>query len=131
MAAYQKDFNGWNKQKKRLHQNKRKTYFDKREVWWCALGVNVGFEQDGAGYAHQRPVVILKKLSRETCLVVPLTTSNRTHPLRLPAGVTGGKESYAILSQVRVVDVGRFMEKVGTIEIEKFDEIRKTIKDML
>ena len=47
--------------------------FHEREVWWCSLGANIGFEQDGGGEDFERPVVILKKFNLDACLIVPLT----------------------------------------------------------
>lgn len=43
------DFDEWNKLKKQLHQKNTATipYFYEREIWWCFLGKNIGWEQDG------------------------------------------------------------------------------------
>ena len=75
-----KDFDAWNELKKSIQQNTQEIYFNEAEVWWCTLGINVGHEQDGVGNLAQRPVLVLKKLSAETCVVVPLTSSHKIHP---------------------------------------------------
>ena len=82
-----KDFDSWNIQKKKLHSSdtSRKHYHE-REIWWCSLGANVGYEHDGTGSTYQRPILILKGLSAETCIAVPLTSSVHKHPLRIPIG---------------------------------------------
>jgi hypothetical protein len=36
-------------------------FYHKREIWWCSLGVNVGFEQDGTGTNYDRPVLVICK----------------------------------------------------------------------
>ncbi len=42
--------------------NRKNLFFKEREVWYCYLGLNVGFEQDGKGDSFLRPVLVLRKL---------------------------------------------------------------------
>jgi hypothetical protein len=42
-----KDFDGWNEKKKDTNE-KIGPFCHERELWWCTLGVNIGFEQDGS-----------------------------------------------------------------------------------
>ncbi|MDR0979935.1 MAG: hypothetical protein LBM12_02160 [Candidatus Nomurabacteria bacterium] len=37
-------FDGWNKQKKRLEQTERRLVLNTGQVWWCAVGANLGCE---------------------------------------------------------------------------------------
>lgn len=127
----QKDFTTWNEIKKKLHAEERRKFYHAREIWWCSLGVNVGHEQDGGGSRSQRPVLILRGLSPDTCLVVPLTTSIQKHFLRPPVGTVNGKGAYALLSQIRVIDTRRLVEKIEYLEKTKFEIIRKIARDML
>ena len=41
-----KDFNEWNTQKKTIHNSGENKFYHPRDIWWCSLGTNVGFEQD-------------------------------------------------------------------------------------
>ena len=127
----QKDFDEWNKKKKVINSQKIALFCHERELWWCALGVNIGFEQDGSNVEYRRPVLILKGLSMETCLVVPLTTSTNLHRFRPPLGLVEGKEACALLSQIRVIDTKRLVKKIGYLDKEIFSKIRKIVKDML
>ena len=106
----EKDFDEWNERKKQTHRRNDAPFCHERKLWWCALGVNVGFEQDGSGEDYRRPVLILKGLSAATCLVVPLTTSTRRHPLRPSIGLVEEKNAHALLSQVRVIDTKRLVD---------------------
>jgi len=124
-----KDFNGWNIYKKRTHDKKPKLY-TVREIWWCRLGVNIGSEQDG-GEKYLRPVIILRAFGPEICLVVPLTTSTRSHSLRVPVGEVQGRQATAILSQIRVIDTRRLVEKVGFLGQDRFVVLRKAVRDLL
>lgn len=127
----EKRFDEWNAEKKELNSRRAAPFCHARELWWCVLGVNVGFEQDGTGEHYDRPIVILKVLSARTCLAVPLTTSTHQHPLRVPLGLVQGKEARALLSQMRVVDTKRLIRKMSYLDHERFDLIRKAVKDML
>lgn len=126
-----KDFNSWNENKKCIHTENLNKLYHAREIWWCSLGLNIGFEHDGTGAEYQRPVLILKGLSSQTCLAVPLTSSLNKHKLRIPIGNVEGKEASAILSQMRVIDTKRLINKVGFANIEAFELTRKAAKDML
>lgn len=129
--THYKDFDGWNTAKKATHVRQKVPYCHDREIWWCTLGINVGFEQDGSGAEFRRPVLILKSLSAETSIAIPLTTSGREHPLRPSIGKVAGKEAHALLSQIRVVDTKRLVRKIGRLGKERFAEIRKAARDML
>lgn len=126
-----KDFDAWNDKKKDIHVARSNKLYNAREIWWCSLGLNIGFEHDGEGLDYQRPVLILKGLSAKTCLVIPLTSSSNKHPLRVPLGVIDGKEASAILSQMRVVDTKRFLDKVCYLDQVIFEKTRKAAKDFL
>ncbi len=81
-----KDFDTWNIQKKEIHESGEGRFYRAREVWWCSLGINIGFEQDGTGKTSDRPVLILKPFSRHVCLIVPLTSSKKKILIILPSG---------------------------------------------
>ncbi|MDP2665285.1 MAG: type II toxin-antitoxin system PemK/MazF family toxin [bacterium] len=125
----EKDFDGWNKIKKETHEMQPRLY-TVREIWWCRLGMNVGTEQDGKGEWYDRPCVIMRGFGPDACLVVPLTTSTREHPLRVHIGLVEGQEARANLSQIRVIDTRRLVEKVGFLEKKVFAELRKAVRDL-
>lgn len=125
------DFDQWNERKKKLHNRTDAPFFHKREIWWCSLGINIGFEQDGSGENYYRPILILKGMGRQTCFAIPLTTSTKDHPLRPSIGMIEGKEAHALLSQTRLIDAKRLMRKMGYLDKKIFEEIRKAVKDML
>jgi mRNA-degrading endonuclease toxin of MazEF toxin-antitoxin module len=126
----EKDFDGWFPEKKRIHDTEQHKLYQEREVRWCSLGANVGFEQDGTGVDQQRPVLILKGISRETCYVVPLSTSAKKHRYRLAVGVVDGKEAVALISQIRLIDTKRLVDKIGFLPKETFGSVRKAVRTM-
>lgn len=126
-----KDFDKWNKRKKQIDSRKKESFYHERELWWCSLGANIGFEQDGTGNDYERPVLVLKGFSRHVCLIVPLTTSKKKNKFYVTAGVVDGKKATAIISQLRLVDTKRLINKIGFLNKGTFEQIRKAIKDML
>ncbi len=116
-----KDYLEWHKKKEKIDCKNKHIFFHEREVWWCSLGVNVGYEQDGRGDNFSRPVVILKKFNLDICLVVPLTTSKKTGKYYFSIGDVEGKNASAVLSQIRLIDQKRFFKKVEMIDEEIFD----------
>lgn len=126
-----KDFNVWNIDKQEIHNQGENKLYGAREIWWCYLGVNIGFEQDGSGASAERPVLILKGFSKHVCFVIPLTTSVKKNPYHFPLGKVAGRDSFAIMSQLRLIDTKRLINKVGMVEKSMFEEIRKTAKELL
>ncbi len=126
----EKDFDSWNKVKKETNAEPSR-FYTVREIWWCRLGVNIGTEQDGHGERFLRPALILRGFGPEACLIVPLTTSSREHSLRLPIGKVDGREARANLSQLRVIDTRRLVEKIGFLNQDIFEAVRKTAKGLL
>jgi len=72
-----KDFDRWNELKKKLHQRDEKILFHEREIWWCSLGLNIGFEEDGKHSLFERPVLIVRKFNKYVLWVLPLTRSHK------------------------------------------------------
>ena len=126
-----KDFDNWNTKKRATHEREEARLYHVREVWWCALGVNIGSEQDGTGTEYRRPVIILRGFGPATCLVVPLTTSPQIHKFRIPVGDVEGKSATGLMSQMRTIDTKRLVRKIGYVEKDTFEIIRKAARDML
>ncbi len=70
------------------------------------MGHNIGSEIDGKGIAFARPVLILKFVSTNTCLAIPLTHSQKTGKYMFPFEFKG-EQINARLDQVRIIDVKR------------------------
>ena len=127
-----KDFDRWNKEKKRIHgQAQFLPLYHEREIRWCRLGVNIGFEQDGTGAEHSRPVLIMKGFSRQVCFVIPLTTSVKKNRYYVPIGDVEGRKASAIISQLRLIDTKRLDQHIAILNQERFKIIRKAVKDLL
>ena len=115
-----KRFDEWNNVKKITHDSSRVPAIKQGEVWWCAVGQNIGVEIDGKGSKFVRPVLVFKKLSRLGFLGIPLTTQEHDGDWYVPF-VFQNKQQFAVLSQVKAFSVLRAYRRMGTIPESDFD----------
>ncbi|MCA9353767.1 hypothetical protein KC842_02765 [Candidatus Nomurabacteria bacterium] len=78
-----KNFDSWIKEKKNINNNGTKKLFHRREIWWACFGINIGREQDGRGDNFERPIIILKKLSQDTFICLPLSTKKKVRKISI------------------------------------------------
>ena len=102
-----------------------------REIWWCSLGINVGFEQDGTGKNFDRPVVVIRGFNERIFFGVALTGVKRKGKYYFPIGKVEGREASAVLSQVRLIDTKRLVRKMETLDESVFKELREDLKKKL
>jgi mRNA interferase MazF len=127
-----KDFKKWHRQKQEIHDEHPYVYFQEREVWFCTLGANVGYEQDGSGKEFLRPVVVVKKFNNEILFTVPLTKGKKKErSYYFTFSFRKKIISTAILSQMRLIDAKRLRYKVGTISKENFKRLKAKIRRLL
>lgn len=127
----QKEFDRWNGKKKKIHDEEQPRRYHERDIWFCSLGVNVGFEQDGTGSNFDRPVVIIKGFSADTCFAVALTGHKREGKYYFPVGKVEDREASAVLSQVRIIDTKRLIRKIGVLNKQSFEELKKALQKVL
>jgi len=125
-----KEFQKWHKRKAFLHEDKQRPFFHEGEVWVCALGLNIGFEQDGRGEEFLRPIVIIRKFNQQVCWGLPLTKNKKKGKYYFSFKLNG-TISTAILSQIRLVDSKRLQYKIGALNHEDFCELTKKLKELI
>ncbi len=126
-----KDYTVWHNIKTKMHNEKERPFFHEREVWFCSLGANIGFEQDGRGAEYLRPVVIIKKFNNEICWVIPLTKNEKKGRYYFSFSYTNYVVSTAILSQIRLIDSKRFEYKSGTMNEFDFAVLKQKLTQLL
>lgn len=127
---YNKDILGWSKVKIDIDKEEARPDVKVGEVRWCAVGHNVGSEMDGKGELFSRPVLIIKFISTNTRLVIPLTHSEKVGKHLLEIDFNGEKVK-ARLDQIRIVDVKRIKGRLGEISENKLKDISSLCKDFL
>ena len=73
----EKNFDQWNKEKKKIDKNNKIPFFHEWEFWWAKLWLNIWFEQNWKWYNNMRPVVIVKKFNNHVFLWIPLTSKKK------------------------------------------------------
>lgn len=126
----EKDFDKWNKNKKVIN-NLNNLFYHEREVWWCHLGINIGFEQDGKGDNFLRPILVIKGFNKNVLLCLPLTTKLKNGRYYTDILLEDGLPRKVILSQIRMIDSKRLREKICTIDEEQFKMIKQKIIQLI
>lgn len=126
-----KDFEGWNKVKQQIDASHKPPLFQEREIWWCSVGVNVGYEIFGKGNIYARPVLIVRKYSPYSFLGVPLTSrqhqeSRYYHPITFH-----DIDGTALLGQFRIMDSKRLSKVMGKIGKKRYNSIKEGIKGLV
>jgi len=128
-----KDYTNWHKIKTDVNDLENRVFFHEREIWFCYIGANIGFEQDGDKKEYLRPVLVLKKFNNEIFWGIPLTKSNKVKDNKYYYSFSFIKNiiSLAILSQIRLIDAKRLIRKVGDMKEEDFENAKKKLKELL
>ena len=128
----EKDFQKWHGEKASIHYDKKRPFFHVREVWFCSLGANVGFEQDGSCDRYLRPVLVLRKFNNEVLWVLPFTKHDKKGKYYFSVTISEGMApSAVILSQIRLIDAKRLQYKLGDVSEKDFLEIKKRLQAFL
>jgi mRNA interferase MazF len=122
-----KDFDCWNYIQKQIQLKSETLLFKEREIWWCHLGSNIGDEEDGKGENATRPVLVVKKLSKNLFIGVPLSSTLVDNPYYHKLEFQGSAQS-VIISQIRALDAKRLTSRIGTIYGNDLDIIKEKIK---
>jgi len=123
-----KDFDKWNRLKKKLNKRKIKFFYKEREVRWCSVGINIDKEIDGKRESFSRPVLIIKKINRHTCLIVPFTGTNKEGK-NLRRLILNKNIQKINLGQIKVISSNRLDRLFAIVDRITFDLIKVDIKD--
>ena len=126
-----KDYLVWHTEKSSVEEHKIRPGFHEREVWFCIMGTNIGYEQDGRGNKFLRPVVIIKKFNNEVLWAVPLTTKGKQGKYYFSFGLGDEGISTAILSQLRLIDAKRLEYKIGNISKGDFKTLKSKLTQLI
>lgn len=111
-----KKFIEWIGLKEKIHNNSSAPlYFNEGEIWWCAVGENVGIEINGKGELFSRPIFVYKKLSKNGFLGIPLTTQDKNGSWYVEISFKGNI-NIVNLAQIRVFSSFRMYEKMGSLD---------------
>jgi mRNA interferase MazF len=123
-------FDNWNEEKKKIHNKKSEIYFKQWDIWRISLWINIKSESNWKWENFRRPVLILKKLSSDSCIVVPLSSKIKIWSWFYQYNLHWIKET-ALLYQIRMIHKNRFQRKIWELDEKDFSEIKKRLKNLL
>ena len=130
-------FDKWSEEKKEIQKKEYETFYvNVREIWFTKMWINIWYEENWKG-DFLRPVLVLKKVWN-LFFTVALTSqwkdNNNFYYKFNNITLNNPKykdSSYAILSQVKVMDKKRFFEHIWNIWKNDFSEIKKRLTKLL
>ncbi|MFA6047915.1 MAG: type II toxin-antitoxin system PemK/MazF family toxin [Parcubacteria group bacterium] len=125
-----KDFVKWQLEKEIINSRNREIYFRERQIWWCSIGLNIGYEQDGKNERFERPVLILKKFSKDLFWALPTTSQNKTGAYYYQYNYNGRKYSI-ILSQLRALSSKRLLRKIRKLREDDFEKVKTSVRSLI
>ena len=125
-----KNFESWNKFKINLESTISEVIFHESEIWWSAIGANLGHEEDGNGDLYERPVLILKKFNENLLIAIPLSTKIKEG--RFYVNFLDDKLSYSVLlSQTKVMSSKRLLRKISKLSRGRFSVVKNAYFKLL
>lgn len=128
----EKDFDTWNFEKKKLDESEvsSQIYFREGDIWWCSLGINIGTESNGKGKEFRRPILVIKKLSADMCIALPLTSKKKKGSWFTEISFQGEKRC-VLLYQIRMINKKRFQRKMGELDEKELAEVKEKLESLL
>ncbi len=129
-SLFPNKFDRWNDLKQKIDAKEKGILFNERDILFISLGQNIGFEQYGKGEEYLRPVVVLKKFSRNLFFGVPLSS-------QIKEGYFFHKVSFrnkinsALLLQARTFDAKRIKYRLATLSSKEFEKLVKKFKKVV
>lgn len=126
-----KKFDERNESKKKINNSKKRFFINEKEVRYVRLWVNVWFEEDWKWKDFKRPIIVVKKVWNLFC-VLPMTTKGKESSFYFTLSKDYfWKKSSIILSQIKVIDKSRFIEKLWKVKEVDFFLIKQKLKELL
>ena len=124
-------YDEWNERKKDIaFPSFRNIYFREGDIWWCSLGLNVGRESYGKGKEFRRPILVLKKLSSDICIILPLSSKEKIGTWFIDVTFQEHKR-YVLLYQIRMLHTKRFQRKLGQLDEKGMFRVKEKLGKLL
>jgi mRNA interferase MazF len=126
-----KEYDKWNEVKKNVQQDKKIRLFKERDIFFINMGQNVGYEQNGKGINFVRPIVVLKKITKDMFIGIPLSTQIKSGSWFYSFEFTMKDKistNIAIIPQLKMYSSQRLLNKIGVINISNYTELKEKVK---
>ena len=127
----EEDYNNWNKLKQNINKKNKIIYFREGQIWYINMWINIWYEEDWKKENYSRPVLILKKFSKDTFLWVSTTSIRKKWKFYYNIWEIKWIENFLILSQIRLYSSKRLLSHIWWISIEESKNIKKKISKLI
>ena len=127
-------YNNWNEIKITIEYENIIVGFKERDIFYMNMGKNIGFEQDGKGENFVRPVVIIKGFNKNMFFGIPLSTKMKEGKFYYKFQFQKKDElveNIALLSQLRLFNTKRLLNKIGVISKKDFIKMKNEFKSLI
>jgi hypothetical protein len=123
-------FNNWNELKQKL-ESKKPLPFKQGEIYFMSVGQNIGYEVYGKKDLFLRPVLVYRKLSKQTFIGIPLSSKQKDGTYFFTFRYTQKTLSTALLNQIRVFDIKRAEYYDGKIKISDLAKLKDKVLELM
>ena len=124
-----KDYKKWMVVKARVNNYAPVRSIKEGEVWWAAIGENVGVEIDGKSDNYSRPVLIFKKHTGLCFTGIPLSSKLHKGSWYVSFVFKNNLEN-AVVVQASLMSTVRLYEKIGEVSKGDFARIQKGFENL-
>jgi len=126
----EKNFDEWNILKKKLNVESSLKNFREGDVWFCSIGNNVGHEQNGKNVYFERPILIVRKFTKNYFWAIPLTSVEKTGPYSVKFEFNG-KNRIGLFFHLRSYDSRRLQRKLGSVSNNILSDIKQNLAGLI
>ena len=123
-------FVSWIKVKISTHVLERQVLFNEGEIWWVSIGQNVGVESNGKNKKFERPVLVLKKFSKNSFWGISISSVKKEGTYYHSLILSNVFYSFN-LSQLRVLSSKRLLRRMTRVPQEEFITIKHLVAKIL
>ena len=109
---------------------KKPTFCNKREIWWCSLGVNIGAETCGKNELFERPVLVLRVYNLQSILVAPLTSRPKDDSFHKKIRYEN-TDGWVILSHARTISPKRLQRKLTRLDEDQYMLVMRSLGNIM
>jgi len=106
-------------------------YFREWQVWFISMWLNIGYEEDWKNEDYSRPVLILKKFSKDVFLWLPTTSIPKTWKFYYDIWEVNWINNFVILSQIKLYSSKRLLSRIWWKNKEMLIDIKKKISKLI
>lgn len=130
MDELNEKYDNWNSKKKEIANRKSDIVFSEGDIWWCSVGINIGTEVFGKGENFRRPILVLRKLSHDACIGIPITSKEKIGTWFQEIKFNN-QINWAMLYQIRMIHINRFQRRLAVIDYNSLLAVKEKLQQLL